>query len=315
MKAVHVLLMVPLLALSTAGAQEKKKVTVATDPKGAGIDFTIQGEYVPKLKSEYAAQVVARGGGKFDVYFLEGGLPGAGWNGKGRIKVTATLNSDDKTATIKGTGFSGTITVGDPAVLEGESDKAGKFVLTRVVRKSPTLGARPPEGARVLFDGTNAAAWKEGKIAGDLLPVPATTKESFKISKLHVEFVTPFMPYAGGQGRGNSGVYVFGHEIQVLDSFGLKGENNECGGFYGRFAPAVNMCLPPLSWQTYDVEIKTDPAEPEAKKKPGVKFTVFHNGVKVHDNVNLGTGPSGNIHLQNHGNPVFFKNIWLVEAK
>jgi hypothetical protein len=145
--------------------------------------------------------------------------------------------------------------------------------------------------------------------------VPATTKDSFKIAKLHIEFITPFQPFASGQGRGNSGVYVFGQEIQVLDSFGLKGENNECGAFYSRFAPSVNMCLPPLSWQTYDVDIKTEPADPDTKKKAAVKFTVYHNGVKIHENVDLGTGPSGNIHLQDHGNPVFYRNIWLVETK
>jgi hypothetical protein len=323
MKAARVLLfLVPLMALPTVLAQDKKddkpapkKVTVATDPNEAGIDFLVQGEYVPKDKVEWAAQVVARGGGKFDVYFLEGGLPGAGWDAKTRTKATAVLDAEAKTATIKGNGFTGTIALGEETLLQGESENAGKFVLIRTVRKSPTLGAKPPEGAKVLFDGASADAWKEGKIVGELLAVPATSKQSYKITRLHVEFVTPFMPYAGGQGRGNSGVYVFGHEIQVLDSFGLEGKNNECGGFYGRRAPDVNMCLPPLSWQTYDVEINTKPGDPEAKEKDVVKFTVFHNGVKIHDGVDLKTGTSGGLHLQNHGNPVFYRNIWLVEAK
>jgi hypothetical protein len=313
MKLVRTILFLgPLCALLTLGAdaQEKKKITVATDPKEAGIDFEIQGEYVPKQKSEMAAQVVARGGGKFDVYFLEGGLPGDGWNKSTRIKSAATLDGDQKGATIKGASFSGTISVGTDTLLQAESEKFGKFVLVRVVRKSPTLGAKPPEGARVLFDGKNADAWKEGKIAGDLLPVEANTKDKLTFSKLHVEFVSPFMPYAGGQGRGNSGVYFIGGsgpEIQVLDSFGLKGENNECGGIYGRRAPDVNMCFPPLSWQTYDIELNREAA--------GVKLTVYHNGVKVHENVDIGKNGSGPIHLQNHGDKVFYKNIWLVEAR
>ena len=304
------LLLGPLFALLTltgSSAQDKKKVTVATDPKEAGVDFAVQGEYVPKQKSEMAAQVVARGGGKFDVYFLEGGLPGDGWNKKTRIKSTATLDADEKGAAIKGAGFSGTITLGKDTTLQGESEKFDKFNLVRVVRKSPTLGARPPERARVLFDGKSADAWKEGKIAGDLLPVAANSKDKYTFSKLHVEFVSPFMPYAGGQGRGNSGVYVNGQEVQVLDSFGLKGENNECGGIYGRRAPDVNMCFPPLSWQTYDIEL--------SRQEPGVKLTVYHNGVKVHENVDIGKKGSGPIHLQNHGDRVFYKNIWLVEAK
>ena len=326
MKAARVLLLLaPLLALNGVLAQDKKddkkpapKKTVATDPKDAGVDFEIQGEYAPKLKAEMAAQVVARGGGKFDVYFLEGGLPGAGWNAKTRIKSAATLDADGKTATIKGSEFSGTITLGTETILQGKSEKYGKFELQRIIRKSPTLGAKPPEGAKVLFDGTNADAWKEGKLAGDLLPVAANTKDSFKIAKMHIEFILPFMPYDGGQGRGNSGVYFLGGsgpEIQVLDSFGLKGENNECGGIYSRRAPDVNMCLPPLSWQTYDIELKSEPADPESKKKAAVKVTVYHNGVKIHDGVDVGDKTTAPIHLQDHGNPVFFRNIWIVEAK
>lgn len=324
------LLLVPfaaLLALGGAVAQDKKdekkptpkKVTVAIDPKEAGVDFEIQGEYSllrrdNKGTDKPAAQVVARGGGKFDVYFLEGGLPGAGWNGTPRIKSTATLNSDEKTATLKGNGYTGTIALGEKTLLNGESEKTGEFTLIRIVRKSPTLGAKPPDGARVLFDGSNADAWKEGKLAGDLLPVAANTKEKLKFAKLHVEFVSPFMPYAGGQGRGNSGVYFVGQdgpEIQVLDSFGLKGENNECGGIYGRRAPDVNMCFPPLSWQTFDIELKRE----QAATKATVYHTVYHNGVKIHEDVDIGKKDSGPIHLQNHGDRVFFKNIWLVEAK
>ncbi len=279
MKPARILvLLLPLLALNGAIAQDKKKIAVATDPRDAGVDFGIQGEYVPKNKAELAAQVVALGSGKFDVYFLEGGLPGAGWNGKSRTKATGILDADAKTVAVKGNGFTGTITLGEDATLEGESEKDGKFSLTRIVRKSPTLGARPPDGARVLFEGANADAWKEGKLAGDLLPVAANTKESFKIAKLHIEFVTPFMPYARGQGRGNSGVYFLGQsgpEIQVLDSFGLKGENNECGGIYGRRAPAVNMCLPPLSWQTYDVRAH------ERAGRPGIAEEARREGHRV----------------------------------
>src|SRR5262249_6065237 len=119
----------------------------------------------------------------------------------------------------------------------------------------------------------------------------------------------PFMPKARGQGRGNSGVFVHGVEIQVLDSFGLEGKKDECGAFYGKQAPGVNMCLPPLSWQTYDVEVK------EADGK--IVASVWHNGVKVHDAFPLKAGPAkpASIDLQNHGDPVVFRNIWFVEGK
>jgi hypothetical protein len=313
--ALGIALVVLLAAALTNSAQDKKtdkkpvpKKTVATDPKDAGIDFAVQGEYDGKAG---AAQVFALGDGKFDVYFLTGGLPGAGWDGKTRAKASAFLETGKTTATFKGAGLAGTITVGDTTTLEGESEKEGKFTLTRVIRKSPTLGAKPPEGAKVLFDGTNVNEWKEGKLVGDLLGVAATTKGNYKIAKLHVEFVTPFMPYARGQGRGNSGVYVFGREIQVLDSFALEGKNNECGAIYSQHAPLVNMCFPPLSWQTYDVELKT--GEPDPKTKKSTTLTVYHNGTKVQDSIPWSA--SGNIHLQNHGNPVFYRNIWLIEAK
>ncbi|MEI7688387.1 MAG: DUF1080 domain-containing protein [Planctomycetota bacterium] len=313
----------PALAFATlalvslgATAQEEKKVekkpapkksVVATDAKDAGVDFLVQGEY---QGDKLAAQVFALGDGKFDVYFLAGGLPGAGWDGKGRVKAPATLDEDKAAATIKGPAHAGTIKLGSPAILTGES-KEGKFTLTRVERKSPTLGAKPPEGARVLFDGANTGEWN-GKVENGLLAVPASTKNPLKIAKLHIEFVTPFMPNARGQGRGNSGVYLYGKEIQVLDSFALDGKNNECGGIYSEVAPLVNMCLPPLSWQTYDVEITPATVDPKSKKASNL-LTVHHNGVKIHENIPWNA--TGNINLQNHGNPVFFRNIWIVENK
>ena len=249
--------------------------------------------------------MVALGDGKFDAYFLTGGLPGAGWDTKGRTKVSA--KTDDGKTSLTGKDWSGTIGAGKVT----GSSPLGEFMLQRVERKSPTLGAKAPEGAIILFDGKNADEWGGGKIVeNDLLFCGPSSKKGFAAGKLHIEFRTPFQPKARGQGRGNSGVYMQNFEVQVLDSFGLNGTNDECGAYYGKAKPAVNMCLPPLSWQTYDTEIKVD-------DKGNTVSTVYHNGVKVHDDLILRKGrpTPTKIQLQNHGNPVVFRNIWFVESK
>src|SRR5205823_3099151 len=129
-------------------------------------------------------------------------------------------------------------------------------------------------------------------------------------------------PAARGQTRGNSGVYLQDrYEIQILDSFGLDGKANECGAVYTRTAPAVNMCFPPLSWQTYDIDFRAARFDRDGKKTGNAVVTVRHNSITVQDHVDI-AGPTGHgkpetpdpgpISLQNHGNPVAFRNIWIL---
>ena len=112
------------------------------------------------------------------------------------------------------------------------------------------------------------------------------------------------------------------YECQVLDSFGLEGKDNECGGIYKVSKPDVNMCLPPLSWQTYDVEFKAADFDSEGKKTSDAVVTIRHNGVAIHKDRKLpaatpGGGQNdekpGSLFLQNHSNPVVFRNIWIVK--
>jgi len=224
---------------------------------------------------------------------------------------------------------------------EGDGQEyPGKFSLSKTVRLSPTLGAKPPRGAVVLFDGKNFDQWKpatakpgqdsvQWKLVGGAMEVAPgagsiITKKEFTDLNLHLEFRTPFMPEARGQGRGNSGVYLQGrYEVQVLDSYGLEGLDNECGGIYRVAAPLVNMCAPPMQWQTYDITFRALRFDQAGNKKSDPCLTVIHNGVKIHDQVNVpgsttaapggDAAKPGGIYLQDHGNTVQFRNIWLVE--
>ena len=159
-----------------------------------------------------------------------------------------------------------------------------------------------------------------------LLIAGATSKRKFQNCQLHIEFLLPFMPEARGQARGNSGCYLQGrYEVQMLDSFGLEGKNNECGGIYTIAEPSVNMCFPPLAWQTYDIDYTPARFDAAGKKTANARITVKHNGVTIHDNVELahitpGGAPKeepgkGPFQLQAHGNPVTYRNIWVVAKK
>ena len=195
----------------------------------------------------------------------------------------------------------------------------------------------PPAGATVLFDGKSFDNWqkKDGKavgwklLDGGIMEVSKTgdivTKEKFNGHfKLHVEFRVPYMPKAKGQGRGNSGIYVQGrYEVQVLDSYGLESKIDDCAAIYSIAKPRVNACKAPTVWQTYDIEFRA-PIFVDGKKKEPAVMSVWHNGILVHDKVILtkdntpagaGGDPSlpGPILLQDHGNPVQYRNIWLIQ--
>lgn len=197
-----------------------------------------------------------------------------------------------------------------------------------------------PDGATILFDGKSLDKWtkQDGKTAahwklvdGGAMQVERGgnifTKEKFGGAfKLHVEFRVPYEPNNKGQARANSGVYVQGrYEVQVLDSYGLDSKNNDCGGIYEVAAPLKNVCKAPTIWQSYDIEYHSPKFENGKKTEPA-RMTVHQNGVKIHDNVKIpvdntragaGGDPSkpGPIMLQDHGNPVQYRNIWLAPIK
>src|SRR5262245_33681036 len=246
---------ISLLCVLTVAALAKGPAY--TDPNKSDADFPFQGEYVGIAKTnngdlKIGVQVIALGGGKFHAVGCMGGLPGDGWNmspkreSDGELKDGAVVCANDHVITKIKDG---------KAILTTTS--GNEFArLDKVERKSPTLGAKPPAGAVVLFDGTSADAFQNGKLSDDnLLIAGCTSNQKFGSCKVHIEFRLPYMPEDRGQARGNSGIYLQGrYEVQMLDSFGLEGKNNECGGLYELKDPDMNMCLPPLAWQTYDIE-------------------------------------------------------------
>lgn len=309
---------------------------VWTDPEVAArehADFLTQGEYLEAEGaapgSPFALQVVALGDGGFDGYLLEGGLPGAGWSpGKKRILLQGKRHGDGTVLLQdKDKSFSAAIAHRELVLSEGDGKTRR---LMRVERASPTLGAPPPAGAVVLFDGAHTVEWDKAVLEGcHLMANGSTTKKTFAGYTLHLEFRTPYKPSARGQKRGNSGIYHSGrYETQILDSFGLEGKENECGGIYSISPPALNMCLPPLVWQTYDVEFTAAKFDASGHRVAWPRITVRLNGVLVHENLELGKDfttaapiskplahPMGPIHLQAHGNPVAYRNIWIVPGK
>ena len=322
----RLLVVIGLVVLGVVGIRAQD-VKTANDPEKAGPDFPIQGEYVGETadKAKLGAEVIARGGGKFEVNFLPGGLRGEGGDYSKAVTGATGASADGKTTIASKDGkWSATIASGK---LTGKTDGGTAFSLEKVIRKSKTLGEKPPAGAIVLFDGKDASEWKNGKMAdGNLLGSDVASVKTFKDHKFHVEFRLTYVPYGTGQGRSNSGVYVQNrYEIQVLDSFGLKGENNECGGVYSQAKPLVNMCYPPLQWQTYDVEFKMPKFDADGKKTELAELTAYHNGVLIHDKLKIKglTGGAqlkddavpGPIFLQGHGGGVQYRNIWVVETK
>ena len=322
-----VLILAPVL--SATAARPKKPQAVFTNPKKAGPDFAVQGEYVGQIQTDEGeitegVQVIALGNGKFRAVAHHGGLPGAGWDKSEKTEVEGQTTGGVTTFVVEDLGVRATLKDGVITVKGADGETIAK--LKKVRRKIPTLGAKPPKGAVVLFDGKTPDNFKGGRMTKDgLLMEGATSKQTSQSFTLHMEFRTPFMPDARGQGRGNSGFYAQGrYEVQILDSFGLEGKDNECGGIYTIARPKVNMCLPPLSWQTYDVEY-TAAKYKDGKKVNNARMTVRHNGVLIHKDVELThattahpvpEGPQpGPVFLQNHGNPVRFRNVWVVEKK
>jgi hypothetical protein len=201
-----------------------------------------------------------------------------------------------------------------------------------VIDAGPVGG--PPSDALVLFSGSDLGRWKntsngeaKWKVANGVVEVNGTgdilTKEEFGDVQLHVEWASPSAVQGEGQGRGNSGVYLQGrYEVQVLDSYQNKTYfNGQAAAVYGISAPLVNACRKPGEWQVYDIIFRAPRKSADGKVEPGY-VTVLHNGVLVQDHVAIvgesttsakfqGVSATGPLMLQDHGNAVRYRNIWI----
>jgi len=229
----------------------------------------------------------------------------------------------------------------DPNFLDHDRTRPQPPVVSPGTSSTQEEPGKPPSDAVVLFDGKDLSQWvstngtptkwitHDGYMECVRGSGYVRTLQNFGDCQLHVEWATPVPPHGQGQGRGNSGVF-FGlnrYEVQVLDSFESQTyADGGAGAIYGQYPPLVNASRPPGQWQIYDVIYTAPRFDPEGKLLSPVRLTVFHNGVLVQNHVQL-TGPTSwlerapyqahpekqPISLQDHGNPVRFRNIWVRE--
>lgn len=312
-----------------ADAQVKKqsngKGPAYTAPPKDNLSFELMGEFVGEIADGEQTRVLGLqirtiGKDQFDALAFFGGLPGEKNHEPKPVQMIGKRSGDF--VILSGGPWAVILETYEGRILDREGNKIGQ--LKRVRRRSSTLFAPPPEGALVLFDGSNVDQFNNGKMSEQgWLMEGADIKPMFQDFNLHVEFRLPYMPVADDQKRGNSGLYLQGrYECQVLDSFGQLPKINGCGALYRFKAPDFNMCLPPLTWQTYDVQFTAPRWNADGSKRSNARITSWVNGIKVQDNVELknktGAGkPEGPflspIKIQNHGDPVRFRNIWIVD--
>jgi hypothetical protein len=220
-----------------------------------------------------------------------------------------------------------------------DGDRPQPKVITPGIFSTQETPGKAPSDAVVLFDGTDLSHWQtdggptRAKLEDGAMVIQKgspNSQEQFGDCQIHIEFATPDPPKGRDQGRGNSGVMIMGrYEIQVLDSYeNLTYPDGQAAAIYGQYPPLVNASRKPGEWQAYDILFTAPRFKSNGDVETPAYVTMFHNGVLVHNHTALlgpvvfrdlakytPHGPKGPIVLQDHGNPVRFRNIWVREIK
>lgn len=296
-----------------------------TEPPIDDLNYLLMGEFIGEIEADGATkrlglQIRPIGNDKFDAVSFIGGLPGQDEHEPQPMRMIGQRSEDF--LVLSGGPWAIFVEQQSCMILDRKGQRLGE--LARVKRSSPTLGARPPEDALVLFNGENTDQFTKANMTEDgLLMEGADVKPMFQDFNLHAEFRLPYMPEASDQSRANSGLYLQSrYECQVLDSFAQDPVFNGCGALYRFKAPDLNMCLPPLVWQTYDIQFTAPRWASDGSKIRDAHITSWINGVKVQDNVALpdktGAGKEEAptllpIRLQDHRDPVRYRNVWVID--
>ncbi len=221
-----------------------------------------------------------------------------------------------------------------------DGDRPLPAVITPGTCSTQQEPGQPPSDAVLLFDGKDLSHWRGRRSrpadwnveSGAMVIKPGAgeiiSAQVFGDCQLHLEFASPVPARGRDQVRGNSGVMFFGrYEIQVLDSFeNVTYADGQAAAVYGQFPPLVNASRPPGQWQTYDIIFTAPRFKPDGSLETPAFVTMLHNGVLVHNHTEVigamayravgkytAHGAKGPISLQDHGNPVRFRNIWVRE--
>ena len=310
-------------SLPWLGCQAYAGDPAVTDLAMVDANYHYIGEYLGESKGKpIAVQVSTRKGDSlFYAKVFQGGLPGIGWDGaEPQVFNGNEAGSQLRLATKDGASQM-EVTFNKVTL----ADVDNRVELRKVLRHGVSMGMKPPAGAKILFDGTSTTAFKGASMTSDgLLKAGAETVDAIGSCRLHLEFRTPYMPTSEDQKRGNSGVYIQRrYEVQILESFGQDIVFNGCGALYRQREPNLNMALPPLVWQTYDIFFTAAKFDADGNKASPAQISVIHNGIPVHYRTVIasktGAGkPEGPepmpLLLQDHSDPIVYRNVWLVQT-